>query len=53
MPRFQENPQMINDLIIWEIFKILKLYHPKISKGIWESREFPKCLGIWEIPEIP
>ena len=41
---------------IWEISKILKIYHPKIPAGIWEISgipqmpgnlgKFPKCLGI-------
>ena len=25
----------------------------KIPANAWESGEFPKCLGIWKIPEIP
>ena len=48
--------------IIWKIFKIYRIYHPQISIGIceilgspnaWESGKFSKCLGIWEISQLP
>ena len=41
--------------VICKISKILKIYHPQIPKylvNIWESGDFPKCLGIWKIPQI-
>jgi len=30
---------------IWEISKILKIYHPEISVGIWEISQIPRHLG--------
>ena len=45
--------------VIWEIFKILKIYKPQIPIGILEFPkwlaiwEISKNLRIWEIPQIP
>ena len=42
--------------VIWEISKILKIYHAQIwenPQNTWNSGEFPKYLGIRGIPQVP